>query len=187
MAQRVTTTLIDDLDPALTADETIEFALDGKPYEIDLNQSHADRLRETLAQFVSAARRAGGTRKSTTYARNTSGKASSPATDRDEKQAIRTWARQNGFKVSDRGRIPADALDAYHTRQHTTHAKPPSSRLRKTSSPSAAEIAFRTAAQPAATGGSPMPRAPTGVSGSGSSTAAHAMCVGASRIVGGLL
>ena len=58
---------------------------------------------------------------------------------------------------------------------------------RKTSSPSAAEIAFSTAQQPAATGGSPMPRAPTGVSGSGSSTAAHSMCVGASRMVGGLL
>ncbi len=49
------------------------------------------------------------------------------------------------------------------------------------------QIAFRTAAQPPPTGGSPMPRAPTGVSGSGMSTAAHCMFAGASRIVGGLL
>ena len=42
------------------------------------------------------------------------------------------------------------------------------------------------AVHPAATGGSPMPRAPTGVSGSGMSSAAHRMFCGASRIDGGL-
>src|SRR5580765_7573065 len=56
---------------------------------------------------------------------------------------------------------------------------------RNTSSPTAADSALSTAQQPAPTGGSPMPRAPTGVSGSGSSTAAHSMRCGASRIVGG--
>src|SRR5260221_9319447 len=76
-----------------------------------------------------------------------------------------------GFPASSAMRIPSSFTGA----------------RRKTSSPSAAEIAFSTAQQPAATGGSPMPRAPTGVSGSGSSTAAQSMCLGASRIVGGLL
>ncbi|MGH8918096.1 MAG: histone-like nucleoid-structuring protein Lsr2, partial [Actinomycetes bacterium] len=28
--------------------------------------------------------------------------------------AIREWARKNGYNVSDRGRIPAEVLDAYH-------------------------------------------------------------------------
>jgi len=45
--------------------------------------------------------------------------------------------------------------------------------------------AFRIAQQPAPTGGSPIPRAPTGVSGSGISTAAHFMLTGTSRIDGG--
>jgi hypothetical protein len=34
--------------------------------------------------------------------------------DREQNQAIRDWARKQGFKVSDRGRIPAEVLDAYH-------------------------------------------------------------------------
>src|SRR6266478_3280557 len=52
--------------------------------------------------------------------------------------------------------------------------------------PSASERAFKIEAQPPPTGGSPMPRAPTGVSGSGISSAAHCMSTGTSRIVGGL-
>jgi len=48
---------------------------------------------------------------------------------------------------------------------------------RKISSPTAAAIAFTTAPNPA----------PTGDSGSAMSSAAHRICAGASRIVGGLL
>ena len=33
---------------------------------------------------------------------------------RDELQNIRAWARANGHPVSDRGRIKADIIDAYH-------------------------------------------------------------------------
>src|ERR1700733_74603 len=58
---------------------------------------------------------------------------------------------------------------------------------RKTSSPRASESAFKIAMQPAPTGGSPIPRAPTGVSGSGIPTACHAIFSGASKIVGGLV
>ena len=58
---------------------------------------------------------------------------------------------------------------------------------RKISSPSASESAFKIAPHPPPTGGSPMPRAPTGVSGSGMSSAAHCMLTGTSRIVGGLV
>ena len=58
---------------------------------------------------------------------------------------------------------------------------------RNISSPSASESAFRMEAHPPPTGGSPTPRAPTGVSGSGMSSAAHCMFKGTSRIVGGLL
>ena len=42
-------------------------------------------------------------------------------------------------------------------------------------------------AHPPGTGGSPTPRAPTGVSGSGISSAVHCMSTGTSRMVGGLL
>lgn len=110
MAQKVTVSLIDDLDGD-KADETVEFGLDGKNYEIDLSSGNAGKLRDALADYVSAARRPGGRRRSgggaTTAARR-------PAVDREQNQAIRDWARKRGMKVSDRGRIPADVLEAYH-------------------------------------------------------------------------
>ena len=57
---------------------------------------------------------------------------------------------------------------------------------RNTSSPTASAIAFSTAPKPAPTGGSPMPRAPTGVSGIGHVQRARFISAGMSRIVGGL-
>jgi hypothetical protein len=35
--------------------------------------------------------------------------------DREQTQAIREWARNNGHKVSERGRIPASVLEAYNS------------------------------------------------------------------------
>ncbi|GEL25793.1 Lsr2 family protein [Pseudonocardia sulfidoxydans NBRC 16205] len=102
--------LIDDLD-GKAADETVEFGIDGKTYEIDLSESNAGKLRDALASYVAAARRAGGRRRAAA--------GSAPANrrqsvDREQNQAIRDWARKRGMKVSDRGRIPAEVLEAYH-------------------------------------------------------------------------
>ncbi|HEY8372336.1 MAG TPA: Lsr2 family protein [Pseudonocardiaceae bacterium] len=113
MAQKVTVELIDDLDGS-KADETVEFGLDGVEYQIDLSAENASKLREALAEFVAKARRAstgGGRRRGAGRA----GKTARPAAaDREQNQAIREWARKRGMKVSDRGRIPADVLEAYH-------------------------------------------------------------------------
>ena len=57
MAQIREIRLIDDLDGD-TADETVEFGIDGKNYEIDLSKSNAEKLRDALASYVAAARRA---------------------------------------------------------------------------------------------------------------------------------
>jgi hypothetical protein len=112
MAQKVTVTLVDDLDGG-TAEETVEFGIDGVSYEIDLSASNAGKLRDSLADYVGNARKAGGRRKAAGPARRASsgGRAS---VDREQNAAIREWARKNGFNVSDRGRIPAEVLDAYH-------------------------------------------------------------------------
>ncbi len=111
MAQKVTVSLIDDLDGD-RADETVEFGLDGKSYEIDLSDANAEKLRDALASYVAAARRPGGRRRSGGNA--PAAVARRPSIDREQNQAIRDWARKRGMKVSDRGRIPADVLDAYH-------------------------------------------------------------------------
>jgi hypothetical protein len=112
MAQKVLVSLVDDLD-GTEADETIEFGLDGVSYQIDLSNDNIEELRDALAQYIEHARRAGG-RKRTTV-RPTAKVAARPATvDREQNQAIRAWARKNGFQVSDRGRIPSEVVEAYH-------------------------------------------------------------------------
>jgi len=112
VAQKVTVSLVDDLDGA-KAEETVEFGLDGKSYEIDLSSGNASKLRDALGAYVAAARRPGGRRRSG-GASATAAAARRPSVDREQNQAIRDWARKRGMKVSDRGRIPADVLDAYH-------------------------------------------------------------------------
>ena len=113
MAQKVTVSLIDDLDGD-KAEETVEFGLDGKNYEIDLSSSNAEKLRDALASYVAAARRPGGRRRGGAAAPASAAAARRPSVDREQNQAIRDWARKRGMKVSDRGRIPADVLEAYH-------------------------------------------------------------------------
>ena len=110
MAQIREIRLVDDLDGAV-ADETVEFGVDGKNYEIDLSTANAKKLRDALSEFVASARRASGRRRGASAPVAT---ARRPSIDREQNQAIREWARKRGMKVSDRGRIPAEVLEAYH-------------------------------------------------------------------------
>ncbi len=107
MAQRVQVILEDDLDGGQAA-ETVEFALDGVSYEIDLSDGNASTLRNDLARWVAHARRSGGRRQT----RRRNGGASSGAS-REELARIREWGRNNGYSVSDRGRVSQDVQDAY--------------------------------------------------------------------------
>jgi uncharacterized membrane protein len=103
--------LVDDLDGEQAA-ETIEFTIDGKSYEIDLSDTNAGRLRDALAEFVASARRITGRRGRVSAAAATAPRR--PVIDREQNQAIREWARKRDMKVSDRGRIPSEVLEAYH-------------------------------------------------------------------------
>ena len=103
MAQKVQVILVDDIDGG-SATETVSFALDGSAYEIDLNSANAARLREALAPYVGTARKIGGR----------SAGARGRSRGRNNKTAeIRAWARENGHKVNERGRIPGDIVAAY--------------------------------------------------------------------------
>lgn len=102
MAQKVNIILIDDLDES-DATETVRFGLDGSNYEIDLNDKNAMKLREALAPYVAAGRKVAG-RRTRGGAKGTSGP---PASE------IRDWARDQGYDVPARGRIPADIRSAY--------------------------------------------------------------------------
>ncbi len=95
MAQRVETVLVDDLTGEAAA-ETVRFGLDGRHYELDLTEDHAQQLRAELKAYVRHGRSAG---------------APWPTQKAAE---IRAWARENGYEVADRGRIHRDVIQAYH-------------------------------------------------------------------------
>lgn len=109
MAQRVRVLLVDDLDGGPAA-ETVQFGLDGVGHTIDLNQEHAQQLRESLAPWVASARRV---RPGTRTATMRTALAASGETRKRELKEIREWARANGHEISDRGRVPAAVEEAW--------------------------------------------------------------------------
>ncbi len=108
VAQKVQILLVDDLDGG-KADETVTFALDGVSYEIDLSEANAGELRNALATYVQVARKTGG-RVGRRAARGTAKSAGTGAADT---ALVRQWARDNGYEVSERGRVPANIREAY--------------------------------------------------------------------------
>ena len=105
MAQKVQVILVDDIDGG-EAQETVSFSLDGVSYELDLSKKNAAKLRDTLAPFVASARRISGRGRGR-------GRGRAGGTRGTDTSAIRQWARDQGLKVSDRGRVPADILAKY--------------------------------------------------------------------------
>lgn len=109
MARRIVHQLVDDLDGSVLEvgeGETVMFSLDGTAYEIDLTDANAAALREILAPYVDAARRVSG-------GRSTSSSAPRRRKAGQDYGAVRAWAKENGYQVSDRGRVPATVLEAY--------------------------------------------------------------------------
>jgi len=119
MAQKVQVILVDDVDGGEAA-ETVSFALDGVSYEIDVSEENAEALREALAPWVGHARRVGG-RSGGGRARSTSSSggssrsrgSSSGGGGRHDLSDVRSWARENGYQVSDRGRVSSEVITAY--------------------------------------------------------------------------
>ncbi|GAA3373014.1 Lsr2 family protein [Streptomyces sannanensis] len=106
MAQRVVVTLFDDIDGGEAA-ETVMFGLDGKSYEIDLNDANAMKLREALAPYVAAGR------KKSSQASH-SGKAYRHTSLAPDPAAVRAWARSHQMDVPTRGRIPKKVFEAFN-------------------------------------------------------------------------
>ncbi len=105
MAQKVQVVLIDDLDGG-EAEESVSFSLDGVSYEIDLSAANAEALRESVAEWIGHARRISG-RAGRGRGAGRGRPAKADLTD------VRSWARENGYPVSDRGRVAADVMNAY--------------------------------------------------------------------------
>lgn len=106
MAQQFQVRFIDDLDGTDLGEtsNTISFAFEGKEYTIDLSDDNAQAFRDAVAPYIEAGHRV--TRSKAKAAR----RAAAPS---GNTKAIREWARNNGYDVSDRGRVPTDVADAY--------------------------------------------------------------------------
>lgn len=85
---------------------SLQFTYGGQAYEIDLSSRNAKKLDDFMAPYIDKARRV---RDSSPKRRNQPVDFSQ-ARDLD---AVRKWARENGYEVSDRGRIAKTVLDAY--------------------------------------------------------------------------
>lgn len=112
MARRIVHQLVDDIDGSVLdigEGETVHFSLDGVAYEIDVTTENAVALREAFAPYVASARTISSARGG---ASSGSGRPRRRAGQQDY-SAIRAWAKDNGHKVSERGRIPASVVEAY--------------------------------------------------------------------------
>jgi Lsr2 len=101
--QRVDVRLEDDLTGG-PADETVEFGIDGRAYEIDLSARHADEFRRQVARFLEHASlvRAAHRRPS-----------ARTLASRERSRQIRAWADEHGLDISERGRLPREVIQQY--------------------------------------------------------------------------
>ena len=112
MAKKVI--IVDDID-GTEGDGIVthRFSLGSDFYEIDLCPQNLLSLRTALEPFVSAGRRVrGGNRRKPEPAPRQQGN-SALDFPREQRLAIRNWARDNGYDVADRGAFSQDVLAAY--------------------------------------------------------------------------
>jgi hypothetical protein len=105
VAQRTQILYVDDIDGS-EAEGTVRFGLEGVDYEIDLNKKHAEQFAAAIGPFIEAARKVSPAKRAAV--RN-----ARPV--RHDQSDVRAWARSQGLKISDRGRIPADVLARYES------------------------------------------------------------------------
>lgn len=111
----VTVELIDDLDGS-AAIETIDFSIDGRSYEIDLNKRNATSMRRAFKRYVDAGRSTRGGRRGpgrrTGSARRT-GKTLFSRLDTEEKDRFRTWGVRQKLTTKTARRIADSAVEAW--------------------------------------------------------------------------
>lgn len=110
MAKTLITT--DDLDGSAEA-ETIRFSYNGTSYTIDLGKKNRAAFEKALKPYIDVAQKTAGRRPASSAGtrRGRSGRRRSGSSI--DLAAVRSWARENGVEVSERGRIAQSVIDAY--------------------------------------------------------------------------
>ena len=110
MAKKQIVQFIDDIDGKVLEEfETVRWSLDGKQYEFDTSPKHAQQFRDSLEKYVEASRAVNGRR----GARRAAASGNGGTRSKEQTQAMRDWANNNGFTVSNRGRIPIEVVEAF--------------------------------------------------------------------------
>lgn len=127
MAQQVHVETLCDMDPNDKDAKTRNFSLDGRDYEIDLCEAHAGAFNTTMQRFTGHARKAvvrlRGSRSAVPHHIHDS-TGLTPA----ERTQVRAWAKDNGKRISQRGRIGAGLIAEWREAQQLVsqaNTKPP--------------------------------------------------------------
>jgi Lsr2 len=105
VAQKTIVTMVCDIphDGEVDGTESISFAFDGSAYEIDLCGVHSKEIRDKLAGFADYARKAAPVARARRVRVNPGRRSAD----------VRAWARDHGYEVSERGRIPSKIISDY--------------------------------------------------------------------------
>jgi hypothetical protein len=102
MARITVVEVVDDLSGKVLSDpEIVRFGVDGSEYQLETSQESAHELRTLLDRYAKISRKR-------TTRRSDAARAATSVAD------IRAWAVENGWDVSERGRIPKVIVDAYN-------------------------------------------------------------------------
>ncbi|MFF3160183.1 Lsr2 family protein [Streptomyces sp. NPDC057910] len=106
MAQKTVTVYTDDLTGEASDEAaTHQIVIDGVAYEIDLGPDSYDKLMEAVNPFLRAGRRVRATRAKSAPGRKAGGN--------NDTAAVRAWAKEKGYDINGRGRVPAEIREAY--------------------------------------------------------------------------
>jgi DNA-binding ferritin-like protein len=103
--------MVDDID-GTDAHREFTFAVDGTHYALHLHEDNIKGFHAAVDEYVEKARKLG--KPPTASASKNSHASGSVRASREQTAAIREAARRAGHIISDRGRIPAHVLKAYH-------------------------------------------------------------------------
>ena len=106
--RQIVETISDDLDGSGNA-SAVSFSYNGVDYSIDLSNKNKAAFDKVMKPYLAAASKVGGRR---TRSRRS---AASPG-KRSDLNDVRAWAKSQGMKVSDRGRVSAEVLAAFDAR-----------------------------------------------------------------------
>ncbi len=91
--------------------------MNGRKARLDVCEEHSDEIVEIMNLEYVEPKKSASVKKAAPKVETPKfaepKKKATPSIDPEQAKHIREWAEQNGFKVSDRGRIPQDVLAAY--------------------------------------------------------------------------